>query len=556
MKTIEERRGGQDHSIDGQNSTVCDGQGLIEALRTATRWLEANSARINLLNVYPVPDGDTGTNMLLTMQAALARVDHESAHTVGEVAQAIYEGALMGARGNSGVILSQMLRGVADALQGRRILAPADLVAVFQEASAAAYKGVAKPVEGTMLTVIRDVASALLEMKRDDSLVPVMERAHTAAQTSVVRTPELLYVLRDAGVVDAGGEGISVILEGIVRYLRGQQDEQGALVVESTPVIAEPSTEEIQGYCTEFLIVGQDLDLEEIRAKMASLGNSLLVVGDRRLVRVHVHTTKPGVALEYGLESGSLHKVKIDNLEDQHREFLQMRAESRRETLPAEAANGISIVAVVTGDGLMQIFKSLGSTRVVYGGDTMNPSIDELLRAVEGVPSDRVILLPNDRNVIPVAEQVKSLASKVVEVVATKTMPQGISALLAFNYEADLGENVAAMRAAAGRTRTAQVARATRRARLDGLVVEEGQFLGLLDGQPVSVGGESSEVALAVLASANASEAEVITIYRGKGSDSEKAEALAQAVRDAYPDKQVELIFGGQPLYDYTLSVE
>lgn len=544
----------------------CDGETLKRLLCAATAWLERHAQAINALNVFPVPDGDTGTNMLLTMKAACAEVAPVADHSVAAVARAAAHGALMGARGNSGVILSQILRGLARALDNKETFSAADLAAALKEGSITAYQGVIEPVEGTMLTVSRDVATAALAAAQEtDDLRVVLEKTVAAARASVDRTPSLLDVLREAGVVDAGGEGYYVILEGAARFLRGESLER--VVLTETPAEA-PSEAEFMpvgegmqyGYCTEFILQGQDLNYEEIKAAITSLGDSAIVVGDDRLIRVHVHTFHPGKVLEYATSRGVLHKIKIDNMQEQHREWLGLplqKAAPPRQTLTAtEALADMGVVVVSPGPGFTRVFESLGASAVVSGGQTMNPSTEEMLAAIESLNTDNVIVLPNNKNIIMAAQQAQQLTRKHVVVVPTRTVPQGIAALLALNYQADLTTNVQAMERAMKHVQTAEITWATRSVRINGVDVAEGSVIGLLDDHLTASGPDIESVVRTMLEQMKAAEAEILTIYYGEDVTQEEAEALAAMIRAEYPDQEVELVSGGQPHYQYIISAE
>lgn len=537
----------------------CGGQEIKQILAAATAWLERNAEAINALNVFPVPDGDTGTNMLLTMRAALAEIADMPDHSVSAVAHAVAHGSLMGARGNSGVILSQLMRGFARALGGKETLSAADFAAAMREASNTAYKGVIKPVEGTILTVGREAAEeAAIAARESDDLLYVLERTVAAAEASVARTPTLLDVLAEAGVVDAGGQGLFILLEGALRFLKGEPMEVTMPVeMAATEVGPAPMQEEIQyGYCTEFILQGENLDFEEVREKIASMGDSVLVVGDDRLIRVHVHTFHPGQVLEYATSKGVLRKIKIDNMQDQHRDFLGLVPEERRPPAPVEELSDIGIVVVAPGPGLARVFESLGASAVVPGGQTMNPSTEELLQAIESLGTENVIVLPNNKNIILTAQQAKGLTSKRVIVVPTRTVPQGISALLALNYQADLEANARAMEQAIQRIQTAEITRAVRSVQVNGMEVAEGEIIGLLNGQLTASGHDLDEVALEMLRQMEASQYEIITIYFGEDVSQDQAERLADEIRRRYPEQEVELIAGGQPYYHYILSAE
>lgn len=534
----------------------CDGRTFKRLIRFGLAWLERHQAVINALNVYPVPDGDTGTNMLLTMQSAYKEIQDSPEEEVGILAQKVAHGALMGARGNSGVILSQILRGFARSLSGVSAFDTVQFAAGLREAAATAYKGVIKPVEGTILTVAREAAEAGVSAAvTSDDLRHVLEHVVREARNSVTRTPTLLPVLAEAGVVDAGGQGLLVILEGMLRYTRGEpvsvDTEMAASVDLHAPM---PSSEEGYGYDIQFIIHGETLDVEEIRRAIASMGDSALVVGDSRAVKVHVHSLEPGTPINYGSSLGSLSRVIVENMQEQYQEFIMNQ--SKRPPTPPEPLCSIGTVVVAPGEGLAQVFTSLGASRVVPGGQTMNPSTEQLLQAIEQVPCAEVIVLPNNKNVVLTAEQAKSLCPKKVAVVPTITVPQGIAALLALNFQADLSTNTRVMTEAAQAIETAEITRAVRSTRLNGLSIQEGDIIGLVNGKLEVTGASPEEVVSAVLAKMDAGAREIVTLYYGESVSPEDAQRLADQIAEAYPDQEIEVVDGGQPHYYYIVSAE
>jgi DAK2 domain fusion protein YloV len=544
-----------------ESITRCSGRELKLLLGAGTTWLKRHAAAINALNVFPVPDGDTGTNMLLTMQAALEEINAGSDDSVASVAQATAHGALMGARGNSGVILSQMFRGMASSLKDKKQFDGADLAAALAEGSTTAYKGVIKPVEGTILTVGREAAEAAQAAVEGGvtDFLPVMEQAVIGARESLARTPMLLSVLRDAGVVDAGGQGLYVILEGAMRYLRGEPMETDESV-EPVPsaLVSAPAEGEMEwGYCTEFILQGQGLNLDEIKGRISAYGDSALVVGDESTVKVHVHTFRPGDVIGYASGKGTLHNIKIDNMQDQHREYLIVSDDTAG--VPAgsdQETDGVAVVAVVSGTGLQDVFTSLGVRTIVPGGQTMNPSTQELLQAIDGLAEREVIVLPNNDNVVLAAQKAKELSQKNVIVVPSETIPQGISALLAFNFQAGLNKNAEAMNEAIHNVRTAEITRAIRSASINGLEVREGEIIGLVDGDLTATGKTIEEVALQTLEQMNAAEREIIAAYYGEDVTEAQARDLLTKLQERYPNQDWELIEGGQPHYHFIISAE
>jgi len=535
---------------------TCDGQSLKRVLQAAGRWLEKHAAAVNALNVFPVPDGDTGTNMLLTMNAALAEIERSPEDSVSAIAQAVAHGALMGARGNSGVILSQILRGFARSLDGKEVFSTHEFAQAAQEASKTAYQGVVKPVEGTILTVIREVARAAQEAAAHTmDMVEVLSHVVETAKATNALTPELLPVLKEAGVVDAGGQGLVYLLEGALRYLRGESVE---VDTEMEAVVDLKSTlgagEEGYGYDVQFLIKGEGLNVDEIRRTIDAMGESTLVVGDATTVKVHVHVHDPGIPISYGVSQGVISDVVVENMDEQYRGFVM---EQPRTTVATEETTGIATVCVVPGDGLRRVFESLGVSAIVPGGQTMNPSTQEILEAIESVDADQVLVLPNNSNVILAARQACELSSKRVIVVPTKTIPQGISAMLAFNFQADLETNARRMEErATTEVQTIEVTRAVRSTQINGVQVTEGDVIGLLNDQLVAAGEDHHQVVLEVLRQASAEDYEVITIYFGQDATQEEADALVEQITQVYPNLETEVHEGGQAHYRYILSLE
>jgi len=544
---------------EDKTTSSCNGRGLRRALEASTAWLERHVEIINALNVYPVPDGDTGINMLLTMQAALKELNSSPAQSASVVAHAVSYGSLMGARGNSGVILSQLFRGLARSLDKKETFTALELAQAMTEASAIAYQGVIKPVEGTILTVAREAAdAAVAAAEENNDLLYVLERTVTEARDSVARTPSLLQVLADAGVVDAGGQGLFVILDGALRFMRGE--EVGELPIVEAGIELEAPVEEEYGYETMFILKGEDLNIEEIREAIAAMGESVLVVGDSRAVKVHIHSMEPGRPLDYAAKLGTLIQISVENLQEQYQEFVRHRGATVPGHPPpppvAEELGDTAIVVIAPGEGLARVFESLGVSAVVPGGQTMNPSTQEILEAIEGLKAEKVIVLPNNVNIIMAARQARELSQKEVVVVPTTAIPQGISAVLAFNYQADLETNAQTMEQAAHGLQTAEITTATRAAQINGLSVEEGEFIGLLDDVLTASGGTLGEVVQEMLRQMQAGEHEIITIYYGEGIAGTEAEKLADEIQVRYPGQDVELVDGGQPHYHYILSAE
>ena len=543
------------HNPDAR-TPLCNGRGFQRLIQFGLAWLERHQQVINALNVYPVPDGDTGTNMLLTMQSAYQEIQSSPEEEVSIIAQKVAHGALMGARGNSGVILSQIFRGFARSLDGVAAFDTVQFASALREAAATAYKGVIKPVEGTMLTVAREAAEAsVVAAASSQDLSYVLEQVVHEARASVLRTPTLLPVLAEAGVVDAGGQGLVIILEGMLRYAKGEQVEMDTdltAAVDLRPVRLEKEKE--YGYDVQFIIHGEGLDLEEIRESIAAMGDSALVVGDSRAVKVHVHSRDPGTPLAYGASHGSLSRVIVENMQEQYQDFILSKAQPP--IAPAESLSGIGTVVVAPGQGLRQVFESLGASAVVSGGQTMNPSTEDLLKAVEGVASNDVIILPNNKNIIMAAEQTKALSEKHIEVVRTISVPQGITALLALNYQADLATNSRVMEEAATTIQTIEITTAVRSVQINGFFVQEGEVIGLVNGTLQVKGVSPAQATLAALEQIDANQYEIVTIYYGESVTADEAQQLADEIKAQYPEQEVEVVDGGQPHYYYILSAE
>jgi len=573
---------------------VCDGRRLLAALDAAATWLDAHRSAVDALNVFPVPDGDTGGNMSQTLSAAAREAHASPAHEAGIIAERAAYGALMGARGNSGVILSQLLRGFARALQGMRALGPHELAAALSAAAETAGRAVMKPVEGTILTVATDAARVAMETAGAGAdLLAVLDAALAEARAAVARTPDQLPILKQAGVVDAGAQGYALVLEGASRYLHGRPvrpEGAGSSAHAAVPAattqparVAHVAHGDDYGYCTEFVVVGPRLDPLRMRADIAVLGNSLIVVGEEGIVRVHVHTEDPGRVLSYASALGQLHRIKIDNMQAQHDRFvghMETTAEPAPEvggaaepnpptpaapvapaasvSVAGTAGGQVGVVVVAPGAGLGDVFRSLGADVVVAGGQTMNPSTAELLTAIDGLPQDEILLLPNNSNVLLTAGQARDLSRKTVRLVPARTVPQGIAALIAYSADAGLERNATAMEDVAATVRTGEVTVAVRDARLDGLAVRKGEALGLLDDEAVTVGPTCDGVALDLMArmGADADVGALLTVYYGREVTAEAAQDLAARARRRYEGLEVEVVDGGQPHYPYILSLE
>ena len=536
-------------------STV-DGTLFKQALLGSLSWLAANQEEVNRLNVFPVPDGDTGTNMLLTLQSAVEDIKDSQASEISKIARLASHGSLMGARGNSGVILSQIFRGFARAVEGKSALNPTELAGAFEEAANAAYRAVNRPTEGTILTVAREAgrAATAAASEPDATAAGVIAAAAAGARTAVLKTPSQLQILRDAGVVDAGGFGLQLILEGMLKSI---EETEAPMAPVTQPARAAQVSMELPeggwGYCTEFLIEGSDLDLEKIRTQIESLGNSVLVVGEPELLKVHVHTDDPTRVIALAGGHGKILKLNVGDMSSQHKRILENEAGG-----PAAAprANGVGLVAVVAGKGLVDIFKALGVDAIVEGGQTLNPSTQDMLRAVESVPYDKVILLPNNSNVILAAKQVAGVTSKTVHLIETHSVPQGVAAVVAFSPDRTAEENMAAMSGEAQRVQTIEVTHAVRDTRSNGLKVKKGDVIGLINEKLEFAGSDYAEVVNKALGKLGPDAYELVTVYRGAGASDEEMSSLETAIRSSYPGLEVEVQHGGQQHYPFILSVE
>jgi DAK2 domain fusion protein YloV len=538
---------------------------LKQALLGSLAWLAAHQEEINRLNVFPVPDGDTGTNMLLTLQSAVEDIKESQASEVSKIARIAAHGSLMGARGNSGVILSQIFRGFGNAVQQKTELEPADLAEAFEEAANAAYRAVIKPTEGTILSVAREAGRSAVAAAQEPgaTATTVIKAASAGARAAVEKTPSQLKILQEAGVVDAGGYGLQIMLEGMLRSV--EEIDTDLAVLPAPPAAAQATLElpeEGWGYCTEFLIRGRGLDVERLRSEIAALGNSALVVGEPELVKVHVHTDDPPRVIALASSYGQLDRLSVGDMSSQHRRLRQQADEAGAEapgvTAGPERArpNGVGLVAVVSGPGLVEIFQGLGADATVEGGQTMNPSTQDMLGAVESVPYDEVVLLPNNRNVVLAAAQVPGLSAKTVHVIPTESVPQGIAALVAFNPERAGDENVELMGEAARHVQTIEVTHAVRDTRSNGLRVRKGDVIALINDKLKHAGGDYGSVIRAALDGIGAANYELVTIYRGQQATDSEAKRLSEAIRGSFPGLEVELQAGGQEHYPFILSVE
>ena len=544
-----------------------------EMVQAASTRLNKQAEYVNSLNVFPVPDGDTGTNMGMTIENGAKEVADKSASTVGEVAAIFAKGLLMGARGNSGVITSQLFRGFSQSVKGKDELDGQALALAFQSGVEVAYKAVMKPVEGTILTVSRGAAiGAKKKAEVTNDAVEVMKAALEGAKTALAKTPDMLPVLKEVGVVDSGGQGLVFIYEGFLSALTGEyiasEDFQATPATMSQMINAEHhksvaghvATEDITfGYCTEIMVAlkqgptyVKDFDYDEFRNYLNELGDSLLVVNDDEIVKVHVHTEDPGLVMQEGLKYGSLVKVKVDNMRNQHEAQLEKEEKASK---PAEEKE-YAIIAVVAGEGLAEIFKAQGVDYIISGGQTMNPSTEDFIKAVDQVNARNIIFLPNNKNIFMAAQSAAEVLEQPTTVIETRTLPQGLTSLLAFDSGKTIEENHERMTAALSDVVSGSVTTAVRDTTIDGLEIHENDNLGMVDGKILVSNPDMLTTLKATFAKMLDEDSEIVSIYIGEDGDEELANGLAQDLMEEYEDLEVEIHQGNQPVYPYIFSVE
>lgn len=538
-----------------------DGVMLKKAFIGAAQYLDANKEEVDALNVFPVPDGDTGTNMSLTMKSAVKQILNLEEYNAGKVAMAASDGSLMGARGNSGVILSQLFRGFANGLKDKGSVNTVDLANAFKLASDTAYKAVMKPTEGTILTVARGCAEYALKIaKEEDDVIKFMHKVIEYGNYVLNKTPEMLPVLKQAGVVDAGGKGLICVLTGAYNAITTGEEIELEFI-ESTiegpiHISHDIDTADIKyGYCTEFMINTQYKDYEQFRDEIAEFGDSLLVVGGEGIIKVHIHTNNPGKVLEKALELGELNDIKIDNMRYQHNHIIANEKQFDDEK-PKVSNKKYGIITVSVGEGIDAVFKDLNADYVIPGGQTMNPSTEDLLKAIENVEGENIIILPNNGNIVLAAKQAKDLSDKNVYVVPTKSIPEGISALIAFNPEIDIDENLENMKEATSYVKTAQVTYAVRDTEINDIKIKKDDIIGVTGDEILAIGNDVEQVALELLEKMVDDESSLITIFYGNGLKEEDAIKLSKKLEEKFEDFDIEVLFGGQPLYYYIFSIE
>ena len=539
--------------------------------------LSENAEFVNSLNVFPVPDGDTGTNMMLSFKSGAERVANSTATTVGDLAQDLAKGLLMGARGNSGVILSQLFRGFSKAVIGKEEITGEELAQAFTNGVETAYKAVMKPVEGTILTVARESAKrGVRKLETSNDIIEVMGSVLRGAEKSLAKTPDLLPVLKEVGVVDSGGQGLVFIYNGFFEALTGEAipvqslqsnkiDLTSVAHHESGVDYEHVSTGDIKfGYCTEIMVkigegetVVDTFDYDTFRNYLNELGDSLLVVADDEIIKVHVHTERPGEVMNYGQRFGSLMKVKVDNMRLQHEEVLKTDYSAKVKEAAQKQKAEYGIVAVAAGEGVQELFKSMGVTTIINGGQTMNPSTEDILQAVKEAHAEKVIVLPNNKNIQMAANQAAEVSEDAaVAVVATRTISEGLASLLAFNPEASLEENKAAMSEQMALVSSGQITNAVRDTNIDGVEIKKDDFMGIVDGKILVSIADRKEATLATVEKMIDEDSEILTIIYGEDAEASEVEEITEAVEAKYPDVEVEVHEGNQPVYTYLLSVE
>ncbi|MDZ4991497.1 DAK2 domain-containing protein [Clostridium perfringens] len=542
-----------------------NGEHLYYMMSNAANKLELQSEYVNSLNVFPVPDGDTGTNMSMTFRAAVKEIEGMNSKNIGEVSKKLAKGALMGARGNSGVILSQILRGISKGLEGKEEVDASEFANSLLEGSKSAYKAVMRPTEGTILTIVRTAGEVAVALKEDD-ITELMREVCRESKIMLDKTPEMLPALKKAKVVDSGGMGLLIILQGIQEAL-----ENDLKVTTGKPQAVKSSVAQAQrsetmseedikfGYCTEFIILGDATHAEDFRAKVIEQGDSLVVVGYEDVIKVHIHTNNPGKVLEEAVKFGELSKIKIDNMREEHREMLEGMYEEATETeesVAAEEFKRYAFISVAMGEGMKNIFKDLGVDYVIEGGQTMNPSTQDMLAAIEKLNAEHIFILPNNKNIIMAANQAAEISDKDIRVIPTKTIPQGITCITMFNPEADVESNVEELKEAMEMVKTTSVTYAVRDTEIDGKEIKEGNILGLVEGKIKEVGEDPYKVAEDLIDSLVDEDSELITIFYGKDCEEEKVDALIEKLEEKYDDLDVQCYNGEQPLYYFIMSVE
>ncbi|PJK17908.1 hypothetical protein CQS04_03245 [Chryseomicrobium excrementi] len=539
---------------------------FAEMVQMGAHHLAQNAAYVDALNVFPVPDGDTGTNMNLSMTSGAAETAKGTSEHLGKTAQSLAKGLLMGARGNSGVILSQLFRGFGKAVEGHAELTAEQFAAGLQYGVDTAYKAVMKPVEGTILTVAKDAAKKAVEAAKEvDAIDELMTVTLEEAKASLKRTPDLLPVLKEVGVVDSGGQGLVYVYEGFLASLKGEELPEKTVASSMDEMVSAEHHMAIQGFmdtadiefgfCTEFMVRLDEskkaFDEGDFRNDLSAFGDSLLVISDDEVAKIHIHSEQPGEVLSYGQQYGELIKIKIENMREQHTDIVGEQPKASKKT-----KHPYAVVTVAMGSGVSEMLKSLGASAVIEGGQTMNPSTEDIVKAIEEVGAERVLILPNNKNIIMAAEQAAELLEIEAAVVPTKTVPQGMAAVLAFNPEASVEENQKTMTSAFAHVKTGQITHAVRDTSIDGVEIAKDDFMSISEGKIILATKDLDEAAKELLGAMIDEDAELLTILYGEDTTEDHAQSLAEWVEETYPDVEVEVYNGKQPLYPYILSVE
>lgn len=541
--------------------TVIDGQILKDMILNGAYELEKNKDMVNSLNVFPVPDGDTGTNMSATMMSAVEEIKKLKNISVQSVADAAAMGSLMGARGNSGVILSQILRGFSKQLKNKTAITTKDFALALKEGANTAYRAVMKPTEGTILTVARESADKAIEIAKNEvDFLTFMKKVYDQSVVTLNKTKDMLLVLKQAGVVDAGGKGLVVIYSGILKYLQGEiiTLEQTEISDKITKLEAQnvENIEDIKfSYCTEFFIKSNNENYERFKDKISSYGDSIVVVGMENLIKVHIHTNHPGIILEEAVKLGELSKIKIDNMKEQHRSLVEEENIPINENIKEEEKE-YGIITVAAGDGIISIFKDLGADIVVEGGQTMNPSTQDILEAINSINAKNIFVLPNNGNILMAAQQARDVSNKNVIVIPTKSIPQGITSVITFNPDLDAKENEDEMLKAISKVKTGQITYAVRDTVFNDVDIKEGNILGILNGKLIKSGEDINQITKEVLDEMVDDNSELITIFYGNGIKEEDTDDIQNYISEKFSHCDVSVNYGGQPLYYYIISVE
>lgn len=542
-----------------------NGRHFYNMVVNASNKLDEQKDFVNSLNVFPVPDGDTGTNMSMTFKAAAKEIENMNSDNIGEVSKKLAKGALMGARGNSGVILSQILRGISKGMADKKEIDAKELSEAIAEGSRAAYKAVMRPTEGTILTIIRAAGEAAMACKKDD-ITELLEEVCKKSQDMLNKTPEMLPVLKSAKVVDSGGMGLLIILKGLYEALR---DDIEAKIIEygeakeGVSAANNLGDHEIKfGYCTEFIVLGDVSGSNGLKSDIESLGDSMIVVGYEDVIKVHIHTDDPGKVLSHAIKYGELSKIKIDNMREEHRSLLvEEKGHDLKEEATTKLENGekkkYAFISVAMGEGIESIFRDLGVDYIIEGGQTMNPSTEDIMKAVDLINAENIFVLPNNKNIIMAANQVVDLAEdKNVIVIPTTTIPQGITCITMFNPDGALEENVESMKDSINAVKTGTITYAVRDTEMDGLQIKEGNILGLVEGKIKEVGEDIYVTSEKVLEAMIDEDSELITVFYGNDLEEKAVENFVSELEDKYPDLDIQCYYGKQPLYYFIMSVE